>query len=193
METNKLILKILLKEFFIEHTITSLSKEAKLSRVGTLKILKKLEKENLILLSRLGEGKTSINKVTLNWNNLVLEKTLALILAEEAVKNNRWINAFKDLENKVDFLIIYGSIIYSSKEANDIDVIEITNKFLEVEKIITKIQKTQMKKIHAINMTQKEFREELQKNNAFMDAVKKGIILFGQEKFIKFMKGMNTK
>jgi len=193
METNKLILKILLKEFFIEHTITSLSKEAKLSRVGTWKILKKLEKENLILLSRLGEGKTSINKVTLNWNNLVLEKTLALILAEEAVKNNRWINAFKDLENKVDFLIIYGSIIYSSKEANDIDVIEITNKFLEVEKIITKIQKTQMKKIHAINMTQKEFREELQKNNAFMDAVKKGVILFGQEKFIKFMKGINTK
>ena len=193
METNKLILKILLKEFFIEHTITSLSKEAKLSRVGTWKILKKLEKENLILLSQLGKGKTSINKVTLNWNNLVLEKTLALILAEEAVKNNRWINAFKDLENKVDFLIIYGSIIYSSKEANDIDVIEITNKFLEVEKIITKIQKTQMKKIHAINMTQKEFREELQKNNAFMDAVKKGIILFGQEKFIKFMKGINTK
>ena len=193
METNKLILKILLKEFFIEHTITSLSKEAKLSRVGTWKILKKLEKENLILLSRLGEGKTSINKVTLNWNNLVLEKTLALILTEEAVKNHRWINAFKDLENKVDFLIIYGSIIYSSKEANDIDVIEITNKFLEVEKIITKIQKTQMKKIHAINMTQKEFREELQKNNAFMDAVKKGIILFGQEKFIKFMKGINTK
>ena len=193
METNKLILKILLKEFFIEHTITSLSKEAKLSRVGTWKILKKLEKENLILLSRLGEGKTSINKVTLNWNNLVLEKTLALILAEEAVKNNRWINAFKDLENKVDFLIIYGSIIYSSKEANDIDVIEITNKFLEVEKIITKIQKTQMKKIHAINMTQKEFREKLQKNNAFMDAVKKGIILFGQERFIKFMEGINTK
>ena len=193
METNKLILKILLKEFFIEHTITSLSKEAKLSRVGTWKILKKLEKENLILLSRLGEGKTSINKVTLNWNNLVLEKTLALILAEEAVKNNRWINAFKDLENKVDFLIIYGSIIYSSKEANDIDVIEITNKFLEVEKIITKIQKTQMKKIHAINMAQKEFREELQKNNSFMDAVKKGIILFGQERFIKFMEGINTK
>ena len=193
METNKLILKILLKEFFIEHTITSLSKEAKLSRVGTWKILKKLEKENLILLSQLGKGKTSINKVTLNWNNLVLEKTLALILTEEAVKNNRWINAFKDLENKVDFLIIYGSIIYSSKEANDIDVIEITNKFLEVEKIITKIQKTQMKKIHAINMTQKEFREKLQKNNAFMDAVKKGIILFGQERFIKFMEGINTK
>jgi len=34
-----------------------------------------------------------------------------------------------------------------------------------------------------------EFIEELQKpNKAFIDAIKKGIILFGQEKFVKFMK-----
>jgi len=193
METDKLILKILLKEFFIDHTITSLSKEAGLSRVGVWKILKKLEKKDLILLSQIGEGKTSIIKINLNWDNLVLEKTLALILTEEAIKNQRWINSFKELENKVDFLIIYGSIIYSLKEANDIDIIGITGKFLKVEKLINKIQKTQLKKIHAINMTKKEFKEELGKNKAFIDSVKKGIILFGQERFIKFIKNMITR
>ena len=193
METDKLILKMLLKEFSLEHTITSLSKEAGISRVGAWKILKKLEKENLILLSRLGKGKTSINKIKLNWDNPVLEKILSLILTEEAIKNQRWINAFKDLENKVDFLIIYGSIIHSPKEANDIDIIGITNKFPEIEKITSKIQKTHIKKIHPINMTEKEFKIELQKNNAFIDAVKKGIILFGQEKFIKFLRNITTR
>ena len=193
METNKKILKILLKEFSVDHTITSLSKEVGLSRVGAWKILKRLEKENLIILSQIGTGKTSINRISLNWNNLVLEKTLALILTEEAVKNQRWINNFKDIGDKVGFLIVYGSTIHSSKEANDIDIIGITNKFLEVEKSIKNIQKTQIKKIHAINMTEKEFREELKENKAFIEAVKKGVILFGQEKFIKFMKGIGRR
>lgn len=193
METDKKVLKILLKEFSIDHTITSLSKETGLSRVGTWKILKRLEKENLILLSQIGTGKTSINKITLNWNNLVLERNLVLILTEEAVKNQKWMNNFKELEKKVDFLILYGSIIHSSKEANDIDVIGITNKFLEVERAIRYIQKIQIKKIHAINMTKKEFKEELRKNKAFIDAVKKGIILFGQERFIKFIKDLTIK
>ena len=76
METNKKILKILLKEFSVDHTITSLSKEAGLSRVGTWKILKRLEKENLIILSQIGTGKTSINRISLNWNNLVLKRPL---------------------------------------------------------------------------------------------------------------------
>ena len=193
METDKKILKILLKEFSIDHTITSLSKEIGISRVGAWKLLKKLEKEDLILLSKIGKGKTSINRINLNWNNQILEKKLALALTEEAVKNQRWINNFKDLENKVDFLIIYGSILHSQKEANDIDIMGITNKFLDVEKSINNIQKTHLKKIHMINLTEKEFKEELKKNKAFTDAVKKGIILFGQERFIKFVRGITIK
>ena len=193
METDKKILKILLKEFSINHTITSLSKEAGISRVGAWKLLKKLEKGDLISLSQIGTGKTSVRKISLNWNSQIIEKKLALALTEEAVKNQRWINNFKEIENKVDFLIIYGSILHSQKEANDINIMGITNKFLEVEKSINNIQKTQLKKIHAINLTEKEFKEELKKNKAFIDAVKKGVILFGQEKFIKFVKKMNIK
>ena len=54
---------------------------------------------------------------------------------------------------------------------------------------IQKIQKTQVKKIHSIQFTPEELKKELKKpNKAFIDAIKKGIILFGQEKFIKFMR-----
>ena len=39
-----------------------------------------------------------------------------------------------------------------------------------------------------INFTSSEFKNEIQENKAFKDAIKNGIILFGQEKFVKFMK-----
>ncbi|MBI2652773.1 hypothetical protein HYX00_04880 [Candidatus Woesearchaeota archaeon] len=195
-ESSSRILKILLKNLTIEPTITSLAKEIELSRVGTWKLLKKLQSEKLIFLSKIGSGKTSTYSISLNWNNPLVEKNLALSLTEDALKNQRWMNNFAELENKVDFLIIHGSIINSPQEANDIDILGIVSskkKFIEIEKAIKKIQKAQMKKIHAINFTPTEFRQEIEKpNKAFIDAIKKGVILFGQEKFIKFM-GSTTK
>ena len=185
------ILKILLKDFTTKHTITSLSKEINVSRVGMWKVLKKLEKEKLVVLSPIGMGKTSTFIISLNWDNPLTEKNLALILTEDALKNQRFLINFAELKNKVDFLIVYGSIIHSPKEANDIDILGIVsnrNKFLDIEESIKKIQKTQIKRIHALNFTQIEFKQELKKpNKVFIDAIKKGIILFGQEKFIKIM------
>jgi len=200
MEKNKTsakILKVLLKQFTIKWTITSLAKELNISRVGIWKVLKKLEAERLILLSHVGEGKTSIFNINLNWENQILEKNLSLILTEDAFKNQRWLNNFKELENKLDFLILYGSIIHSPKEANDIDILIVVsnkNNFLSIEETIKKMQKTQIKKIHSENFTQIEFKEEIEKpNKIFLDAIKKGIILFGQEKFIKFIKEVYLK
>jgi len=187
------ILKILLKDFTTKHTITSLAEEIKMSRVGTWKNLKKLQAEKLIVLSPIGKGKTSTDEVKLNWENVLTAKTLAIYLTEDALKNRRWLSVFSELEKEVDFLIIYGSAITFSKEANDIDIIGVVSnkkRFKEIEEIVMKIQKTQLKKIHALNFTPTEFKEELIKNRAFIDAVKKGVVLFGQEEFIKSMRNL---
>ena len=183
----------MLKEFTIKPTITFLAKEIDMSRVGTWKILKKLEVQKLIILSPIGAGKTSTYIISLNWDNPLVEKTLSLALTEDAIKNQRWLSNFGELEDKVDFLLIYGSIIHSPKEANDIDILGVTNKnkFLEIEESIKKTQKVQIKKIHALNFTLAEFKSELEKpNKIFIDAIKKGIILFGQDKFIRFIRGI---
>ena len=103
-KTNTKILKVLLKQFTIKWTITSLAKELNISRVGIWKVLKKLEAERLILLSSIGEGKTSAFNINLNWGNPILEKNLSLILTEDAFKNQRWLNNFKEIENVI-FLI----------------------------------------------------------------------------------------
>ena len=200
METrgsSQKILKFLLKEFSIKPTITILAKEIGMSRVGMWKALKRMQSEKLIMLLSIGAGKTSTYSISLNWDNVLTGKKLELILTEDAVKNQRWLNNFAELEEKVDFLIIYGSVLNSSKEANDIDILGVVsnkNKFIEIEKSIAKIQKTQIKKIHALNFTQTEFKQEIEKpNNAFIDAVRKGVIIFGQDKFLKFMRGISKK
>src|SRR3989344_7586740 len=129
METDKpntKILKILLKDLAIKPTITFLAKETRMSRVGVWKIIKKMEKDKLILLNPIGAGKTSTYSISLNWENLLVEKTLALALTEDALKQQRWLSNFAELENKLDFLIIYGSILYSPREAKDIDIMGIT-------------------------------------------------------------------
>ena len=150
----------------------------------------------LLIVAGAGTGKTSVILVSLNWDNPLIEKTLSVALTEDAIKNQRWINNFAELGDKVAFLIIYGSIIHSPKEANDIDILSVTNKskFLEIEEAIKKIQKTQLKKMHILNFTQAELKQELEKpNRVFIDAIKKGIVLFGQEKFIKFIKNLDRK
>ena len=101
---------------------------------------------------------------------------------------------FEELKGKTEFTILYGSILISPKEANDIDILEIVsnkNNFLKIENVIQRIQKTQLKKIHSESFTKSEFEKEIRKpNKIFIDAIKKGIVLFGQEKFIKFVKNI---
>ncbi|OGJ19845.1 hypothetical protein A3K73_03695 [Candidatus Pacearchaeota archaeon RBG_13_36_9] len=126
----------------------------------------------------------------------MVEKNLATLLLEEAIKNQRWLDNFAGLKDKVDFLVLYGSILHSPKDAKDIDILSVVKnkrQFIEIDKAVSKIQLAQIKKIHEVGFTKEEFRHELavQKNKAFLDAVEKGTVLFGQENFIKFIRDLN--
>lgn len=192
---SKKIVVQLFKDFSLPHTVTSLAKELRVSRVGVWKIVKKLEVDNFINIIPAGAGKTSTFLVTINWKNILVEKSLSLFLTEEALAQRRWRANFAELEKSVDFLILYGSILHAPHEANDIDLIGVIsqkNKFVKIQQSIDIIQKTQSKKIHLINFTESEFKQELLKpNKVFISAIKKGVILFGQENFIQFMKGVH--
>lgn len=193
-KTGAKILKILLKDFTIKPIVTSLAMEAGISRVGMWKALKRMQSEELVALSRVGTGKTSTYAAILNWSNPLMEKTLALALTEDALKNERWRHNLAELEDKVDFLMVYGSVLYSPKDANDVDILGVVSNrknFTKIEKAVARIQKTQYKKIHALNFTQTELKHELEKpNKAFIDAIKKGVVLFGHENFIKFLRNV---
>ena len=87
--------------------------------------------------------------------------------------------------------------MHSPKEANDIDIfcaVLDKNRFVKIDKKILEIQLTQDKKIHSFCLTSKELKQELaEKNKVYIDALKKGVILFGQDNFINFMKEENGR
>ncbi len=190
------ILKVLLKDITKKKTISSISEDIKIGRPGVWKALKRLKSKNLINLESIGKGKTSAYEIILNWKNPVVEKTLATILTEDALEQERWRNNFNRLEKHVFFTILFGSILHSPKEANDIDIIIVVKnrkEFKAIDSIIAEAQQTQIKKIHAIDLTKEELKIELNnKNKAYLNAIRKGVVLFGQENFIEFI-GSITK
>ncbi len=192
MEIEQKILLHLFKDFITTHTVTSVAKHGKLSRPGAWKLLKRLESKNLITLKKIAPGKTSTAIARIKLDNPLTEKSLALSLTEEALDQRRWRANFAETEQHTKFLILYGSTLHSEKKANDIDIIGVaTNKksFTPLRKISGKTQKTLMKKVHALFFTEEELEQELTKQNkAITDAIRKGVVLFGQENFIRFMR-----
>ena len=184
---------LLLKDFSTMHTITLIGKELGMTRSGIWKVLMKLKKENYIILETTEEKSLLIPK--LNLRNELLEKYLNFALSKEAKEHERWIFNFTEAKEHVSFFILYGSVLKSYAKAKDLDVIGIIpdrKSFKKLHESLDKIQKSESKRIHTINFTESEFREELLKpNKAFVEAVKKGVVLFGQEEFIKFMKKLH--
>lgn len=185
------ILKVLLKDFTGKNTISSLSERVKIGRPGVWKSLKRLESRELVNLEPIGKGKTSVYEITLNWKNPLVEKVLSAILTEDSLEQKRWIDNFSKLEKNASFIVLFGSILHSPKDANDIDIIvavKTGKDFKAIEENLLDIQQTQIKNIHSINLTKDELKSELKlKNTAYLDALKKGIVLFGQDNFIKFV------
>ena len=187
------VLVILLKEPFAMHTVTSIAKALNITRQGIWKTLNKLAENKIINLEYVGNAKTSTATMKLNWINPITEKTLSLILTKESLKQQRWRVNLAELGNNASFLILFGSILNNSKEAKDIDILAVVNKkkFKVIEEITSKVQQTQLKNIHLVDLTEREFSQELKKpNKAYLDAVKKGVILYGQDNFIQFMRDL---
>ncbi len=192
METKEKVLLELLKEG--KKTASELAEQLEKTRPGIWKSLNKLYDQELIVLNAVNSKKTSTRIANLNYKNPLTKKTLSLILTRQARDYQRWIDLFSKLEKYSKFVLLFGGVLNNLNKTKDIDVLIVSDKknFKKIKEIITKIQKTQLKNIHCIQLTSKEFQEEINsKNKAYLDAVKKGIVLFGQDNFIKNMEKLN--
>jgi predicted nucleotidyltransferase len=192
IRTSERILITLLKEPFIRHSITPLATKLGITRQGLWKSINKLVLENFILIESINSAKTSTSIIKLNWQYPLTEKTLSLLITKESLRYERWAEDFKPLKESVDFLLLFGSILHSPKTADDIDVFAVTcnkNNFKKIDEVTLKLQITQLKKIHLIDMVESEFKQELKKQNkAYLNALKNGILLYGHENFVRFVK-----
>jgi predicted transcriptional regulator len=182
---------ILFKDFSNYYNANSISKVLHISRIGAMKILKKLLNENLLISKKI--GKSIIYKIRLDDD--YLKKLLAFLLADEANNFKRWKEEFKELFKGDRIIMLYGSTIKNYNNANDIDLLLIIKKsdYKEITKIIEQKQKILPKKIHSIELTSNDFLQNIrERKKVTIDTIKNAIILYGQDKYVDIMKNVSS-
>lgn len=182
---------ILFKEFTSYHNANSLSKELGISRIGSMKMLKKLGKEGLLIAKTI--GKSIVYKP--NLENDYVRDLLSFLLSDEANNFKRWKDEFKELFKEEKIILLYGSTIVDYSKAKDIDIMIIRKKGEsgKIHKLIAERQKFVSKKIHALDLTPEEFlKNTSRKQKAIVDIVKNAIVLYGQTKYVKLIKNVTS-
>lgn len=174
-------------------SISQLSKKLKINYKNTYNIVKRLEKENIIILKRFGKAYSCIlNK---KMHPLIFEAEYRR--REELLKNKN----LKVLYDKLNSIIlpfialIFGS--YAKKSSNqysDIDLMLIYNKNRDVQNKITDVNIERNISllpldIHPVTFTYEEFFK-MAKNkdfNVVEEAMEKNIILIGIEEYYRLI------
>jgi len=181
-------LLIIYKDIANFYNANSLSKEIGITQVGTMKLLKRFEKNNILLSKRI--GKSIVYKI--NIEEEFVQKLIAFALINEAGKYQRWKDEFKSLYKKDRILLFYGSASRNYSNAKDIDIFIVVNKkeFHEVSKNLEKIQNILPKKIHAIKATKEDLVKNIKENNKSMaEILKTAIVLYGYDKYMEVVNG----
>ena len=185
--TKKIILYLLRNLELVN--INQISKKLNISVGSAFKILKDLEKNNLVLSSNLGNAKfyqiNLNNEETIRWCEILLSeerrnlKGYSKIYAEEIQK-------FEHAE----LIILFGSVL-NNKDFNDVDVLFITNKPKEVTKFCLNLLKIRTKPVVPLILKKEDLLNEIKKKKeVVLNILKTGIILRGESVFIEVVKNV---
>ena len=188
--TKKIILYLLRNLELVN--INQISKKLSISVGSAFKILKELEKNNIVLSSSLGNAKfyqiNLNNEETIRWCEILLSeerrnlKGYSKIYAEEIQK-------FEHSE----LIILFGSVL-NNKEFNDVDVLFITNQPKEVTKFCLNLSKIRTKPVVPLILKKEDFIKEIKNNKeVVLNILKTGIILRGESVFIDALKNVKQQ
>lgn len=172
-----------------EFNANSISKEIGITPMGALKILKRLEKER-VLVSKVA-GKATFYR--LDFDNDYVMGYVKFILRREAEHSppyvKRWIREVRKLKN-ADISIIFGSVLRKGGDASDIDVLVVTSqdRFEKLREEIRELNKINEKNIHAVYQSPEDLQHNISKRDKVVLNALKGIVAFGEEGIIKLVR-----
>ncbi len=175
----------LVKSPEVIYNANSLSKVVGITPMGALKILKRLEQESIVKSRKIGKAIT----YKVNVEDSYARKYLSLILVREAQCANpqikRWITELKKIKN-ADVIVLFGSVLEKS-HPNDIDVLVITDqkRFPKLQQEIKELNEINIKKIHPMYQTYGDLVKNIKKRDKPILNAIKGIVVFGEEKFLE--------
>src|SRR3989344_4596655 len=190
-ENKKRALLILFKDFTSYYNANTISKQLGISRIGSMKLLKKLKTENLVTATVI--GKSTVYKP--NIQNSYMLDLITFILAEESNGFKRWKEEFKEFFVEGRIILLYGSTIVNYTKARDIDIMILrkAGDSGQIHKLINEKQQLLPKKIHAIDLTPQEFMTNLQnKQVAIIDIIKNAVVLYGHNKYVELLKNVSS-
>ncbi len=182
---------LLFKDFRANHNASSLGKRLEISRIGAMKILKKLEKHGLIKSEKIGNS--LIFKLDLNEDYTI--KLMSFLLSDEANNFKRWQDEFKKLFKPGRIVIFFGSASRNYLKANDIDILVVIDKkdYKEIAELIEERQQFLPKKIQSIIMTRGDLESNIRNNlGVSLEIVKTGIVLYGQNDYVEVIKNVTS-
>jgi DNA-binding MarR family transcriptional regulator len=179
----KAVLKIV-KSPEIFYNANNLAKQLDITPMGSLKVLKRLEQEGVLRSKQIGKAKI----YRINLENNYARKYVGLALNREIIHSSnvikRWVNEIKKVKN-ADIAILFGSIL-KVEEPQDIDVLFITDqkRFIKLKKEVRELNKLNLKKIHPMYQSVEDMIENIQKRDKPLLNAIKGVMVFGEDKFL---------
>ena len=180
------------------YNINQIARALDLSVGSVHKILKTLEKRNIVNIKELGNA--IYYNINLNNNEAVKLGELVLIEGKNNIlMENKIANIYARDLVKFDakLIILFGSILTKKNEAKDIDVLFIIKhkeQVNEINNFCSEISKIRTKKVNPLIMLEQDFVNNLKnKNKAVQDLIKTGIILKGEDIFLRAIKNAHQK
>ena len=187
-KNEKKVIKTLLFSFWEEYSINEIARRCSLAPNGALKILKKFAEEGIITLKKIG----NISSYTLDFTNPKTRSMLELSLIEDAntkVKNR--IEDLRELQKITEAAIIFGSYITEKESPEDMDLFFVLNKenFKKYKGESKKIYPSMPLKVHEVLQTPEDLEKNIsKKDKVIMEILRKGFILWGQNRIIGAIK-----
>ncbi|MBI2173522.1 MAG: nucleotidyltransferase domain-containing protein [Candidatus Aenigmarchaeota archaeon] len=163
----------------------NISKEVGITSMGALKIMKKLEKEGVFASKT--AGKATFYSI---GDSEYARDYVKFLLKNEAAHSppytKRWINEIRKLKS-ADAAVLFGSVLRKGKDANDVDVLVITDqgKLEKLKEEVAELNNINEKHIHVIYQSLDDLRNNIAKQDKVVLNALKGIAVFGEEKLIE--------
>ena len=188
--TKKIILYLLRNLELVN--INQISKLLDISVGSAFKILKELEKNNIVISSTLGNAK--FYQINLNYEETI--RWCEILLSEERRNLKGYSKIYGEDIGKFEYaelIILFGSVL-NNREFNDVDALFITNKPKEVTKFCLNLSKVRTKPVVPLILKKEDFIKEIKnKKEVVLNILKIGVILRGESVLLEVLKNVKQQ
>ena len=188
--TEKIILFLLKNINEFGYNINQISKMNNISVGSVFKILKGLEKNDILSKKKISNALF----YNLNFNNNETIKLCELLILREKRNLKSYAKIYGDDISKfksAEIIILFGSILNNSN-FNDVDVLFVTTNVKRASDFCLDISKIKTKPVVPLILKRNDLIKELKEGKeSIVNIIRNGIVLKGEDLFVKLIKDVN--